>query len=1066
MHISNERQTFVNFTPLASSSITGVGDQSIQALGRGTVILKCKIGKEIFTHRLQDVLYAPKAVNNLLSVGRLDDAGGEFRVAQGKCELRDKSNQVIGIGRNIRRLYLLDAYAEKTTSEQASIAVTGQDSWDSWHRKYGHLSITGLQQLYAKGMVKGLTIDDPTQSFQQCEPCIQAKQHRQSFPKEAEHRSEQPGELTYSDVWGPARVASIGGSKYYISFTDDHSRRCTPLFMKNKHEAFDKIKEYITHVERKFGNAPKYLRVDNGKELISQKVKDWLKSKGIELQNSAPYSPEQMGVAERFNRTLIELVRAMLIGRNLPSFLWAEAVAHAVYLRNRAPTKALDGKTPHEVWTGEKPDVSHLREFGSDVWVLKEGVKLSKLEPKSKKVTFVGFEDGPKAIRFFDAVKRKIGVSRNFIFAEKEPEEAEWVSSSRGCIEKECEQQPSEQQPSETQREEAGEADKEPTREEVLIPSFLPALEKITPRRSARAATNHNYRHLNNPNSRAKPAPRTFGNPAPALEPIDDEQQVNYAQTSVSFITQEIEPRDVPRTLAEAKASPEWPEWEKAIKAEMDILGEMGTWKLGDLPKGREAVGCKWVFDIKHDHEGKISRYKARLVAQGYSQIPGMDYFETFAPVVRHDSLRAMLAIAAIRNLEIRQLDIKGAYLNGDLQEEIYMRQPEGFDDGSGRVCRLYKTLYGLKQSGREWNRKLNKRLTELGFSRNEVDHCVYVRERNGETTVITVWVDDLLVFTKTVEEGNELARDLKDEFEVNDIGEPKMIIGVKINRDRENRSLTISQKNYIRTVLERFGLAQANPVAMPLDPNIILQKPQEDETLKTEDKLAEGYATVVGAIGYAAMLTRPDIQEAYQILSKFTADPGAVHWASAKRVLRYLNGTRDLGITYTATEDPDVISITPVGYCDADFAGDVDDRKSVSGHTYLLGGGAISWNSKKQTTTALSSTEAEYTAISHATRQAIWLRNLLEGLGYPQEEPTVLYSDNQSAITLTRDAQFHARSKHFDVQNHFVREKVENGIVDIIYVPTDDNIADVFTKALPKPKHQKFRENLGMLTV
>jgi transposase InsO family protein len=209
-------------------------------------------------------------------------------------------------------------------------------------------------------MVKGLTIDDPTQPFQQCEPCIQAKQHRQSFPKEAEHRSEQPGELTYSDVWGPARVASIGGSKYYISFTDDHSRRCTPLFMKNKHEAFDKIKEYITHVERKFGTAPKYLRVDNGKELISQKVKDWLKSKGIELQNSAPYSPEQMGVAERFNRTLIELVRAMLISQNLPSFLWAEAVAHAAYIRNRAPTKALDGKTPHEAWTGEKPNVSHL----------------------------------------------------------------------------------------------------------------------------------------------------------------------------------------------------------------------------------------------------------------------------------------------------------------------------------------------------------------------------------------------------------------------------------------------------------------------------------------------------------------------------------------------------------------------------------------------------------------------------------------------------------------------------------------------------------------------------------
>jgi hypothetical protein len=356
----------------------------------------------------------------------------------------------------------------------------------------------------------------------------------------------------------------------------------------------------------------------------------------------------------------------MLIGRNLPSFLWAEA-AHAAYLRNRAPTKALDGKMPHEAWTGEKPDVSHLREFGSDVWVLKEGIKLSKLEPKSKKVSFVGLEDGPKAIRFFDAAKHKIGVSRNFIFAEKEPEELEWVGSSRGCIEGGCEQQPSE-----TQREEAGEADKEHIREEVSAPSFLPALDKITPRRSARAAIYHNYCHLHNPNSRAKPAPRTFGNPAPALEQIEDGQQANYAQTNNSFITQEIEPRNIPQMLTEAKASPEWPEWEKAIKAEMEVLGEMGTWKLEDLPKGRETVGCKWVFDVKHDHEGKISRYKARLVAQGYSQIPGMDYFKTFASVVRHNSLWAMLAIAAIEDLEIRQLDNKGAYLNEDLQEDIF----------------------------------------------------------------------------------------------------------------------------------------------------------------------------------------------------------------------------------------------------------------------------------------------------------------------------------------------------------------------------------------------------------
>jgi hypothetical protein len=486
----------------------------------------------------------------------------------------------------------------------------------------------------------------------------------------------------------------------------------------------------------------------------------------------------------------------------------------------------------------------------------------------------------------------------------------------------------------------------------------------------------------------------------------------------------------------------------------------MGTWKLEDLPEGRSTIGCRWVFMRKYDEKGNIARHKARLVAQGFSQIPGMDFNETFAPVVRHDSLRAVLAIGAIKDLEIQQLDVKGAYLNGDLQEEIYMRQPEGFDDGSGRVCRLYKTLYGLKQSGREWNRKLNTILTEFGFERSRADYCVYTRHQNGGTAIITVWVDDLLVLMKDKREMDELKERLKSKLEINDLGEPKLIIGLEIDRDRERRTIKISQKNYIEKILHQYGLRDANPVATPLDPSVVLTK--HNGQGDTTDEISGGYAAAVGSLMYAAIGTRPDIAYAVQTLSKYTADPGKGHWTALKRVFRYLTGSRDCSLIYgpLPSEDSPVVF---TAYSDADHAADPDDRKSISGYAILLGGAAIAWNSKKQNTVALSSTEAEYTAIAHATRQIIWLRYLFEDLGYPQEEPTLLFADNDSAIALTGNPQFHARSKHFDVQNHFVREKLEDETIDVIYCPTGEMVADIFTKGLPRQKHEKFAEELGM---
>lgn len=254
-------------------------------------------------------------------------------------------------------------------------------------------------------------------------------------------------------------------------------------------------------------------------------------------------------------------------------------------------------------------------------------------------------------------------------------------------------------------------------------------------------------------------------------------------------------------------------------------MNKQGTWTLVDKPKDRKPVGSKWVFDIKKDRQGKIERYKARLVAKGYSQVPGMDYFDTYSPVVRLESLRALLAIAATEDLEIRQLDVKGAYLHGELKEEVYMVQPPGFEDETDRVCHLNKTLYGLKQSGREWNRKLHEILTHLEFKRVEMDHGVYIRRVKDQFIIITIWVDDLLFFSNStlLMDATQLA--LQKEVELKITGELEKIIGIEIYRDRKAKTIQISQEKYIDGILKRFGYEDMSPVSTPMDPNVILEK-------------------------------------------------------------------------------------------------------------------------------------------------------------------------------------------------------------------------------------------------
>src|SRR6266436_6182710 len=536
--------------------------------------------------------------------------------------------------------------------------------------------------------------------------------------------------------------------------------------------------------------------------------------------------------------------------------------------------------------------------------------------------------------------------------------------------------------------------------------------------------------------------------PASTKLAIDMEVQ----QAMNTMVNGNDSPFDFPQSLKEAKELPEWPEWEKAIQSKLNMLCEKGTWKMAELPEGRKAIGNQWVFTKKFDNQGKLSRYKARLVAQGFSQIPGQDFEATFSPVMRMDSLQTLLAIAAVQDLEIGQMDIKGAYLNGDLKEEIYMRQPEGFNDQSGRACHLIHTLYGLKQSGREWNSRFDTFLTKnLKYRRLPVDHCIYIRNRNNGYDIIAIWVDDLLMVSTSPETMTKMKVEIEGEFEVTDQGEPKLLLGIEISRNRQTHTITISQGQYIHKCLQRFNMANSGVNSVPIQPGIKFNPTTEDN--KFSDPSI--YRAAIGSLLYAAIATRPDISYMVMQLAQFSANPSTIHWNAVKYLFKYLQGTKNLGITYDAVGGKAKIHAT--GFSDADWASNPFDRKSISGTTFLLAGGAIIWSSRKQSVVAQSSMEAEYIAANSATHDTVWLRELLTQLGFPQKNPADLFVDNQSAIRLANNPEFHQRSKHMDIKYHYICDIIMRGDLLVHWCHTTEQTANILTKGLDSIKFRLF---------
>jgi hypothetical protein len=690
-----------------------------------------------------------------------------------------------------------------------------------------------------------------------------------------------------------------------------------------------------------------------------------------------------------------------------------------VYLRNRWPTKALSDKTPYEALKGTRPNVSHLRRIGSAAYdhVPKEFRR--KLDSKVKKMVLIGYGTSTKGYRLYDPEKDQVVFSRNVCFDEnktgyidggdKQEDDAEFndgieISLDDGQNDADGPQPPG-------QEDEPGEESDDEQFED---------------------ATNQQ---------------------PPQQRPVRDRRAPDRFGDWVVRATEE----DDPITVEEALASLHSSKWKEAMMDEMNSLKENDVWYLTDLPKGRKLIKTKWVFKLKRDAQGKPVRYKARLVAKGFTQKKGLDYDETFSPVVRFETVRTLLALAPQLNLKVHQLDVKTAFLNGDVEEEVYIQQPEAFvkKGAETKVCRLKKSLYGLKQSPRKWNSTLSEYLKKMNFVQSINDPCLYVKK--GKVPIyIVVYVDDMLVASADEQLLKKTKMTIANRFKIEDMGQIKHFLGVEIEHKAEEKKVWLGQKTMIQDLLERTKMNDCKPATTPTASGQKLEKAQDQE----EEVQPTEYRSIVGTLMYLATRTRPDIAFATGAVARYCSKPNASHWVALKRILRYLKGTMMSGIQYSSSGKAKLI-----GYSDSDWAGSQDDRRSTSGYVFVLGGGPISWKSQKQRVVALSTAEAEYIALSAAAQEAVWLRRLLSDFGCDEQGPTLINEDNQPSMAMAKNPEHHGRAKHIAIRYHFIREKVEEGEVNLKYCPTEKMLADVFTKGLPEERFNKLNQGCGVVS-
>ncbi|GJT37724.1 putative RNA-directed DNA polymerase [Tanacetum coccineum] len=949
---------------------------------------------------LYDVLVVPDYCVSLMSVHKVArDSGLIIAFNENKCfvlpqDLREM--KILGTGNQIDGLYYFnngDVQGINNDFEKLNCNLSNY----IWHSRLGHPSDQVLKVLEHE-----LVFDNC--DLGHYEICQRSKQTREPFPL-SEHKSSVLVELVHLDLWGPYRIASKEGFRYFLTIVDDYTRSVWVYMLKGKDEVFDCVLAFYNLIKNQFGKIVKTFRSDNGTEFVNKMFSKFCVDNGIIHQTTCAYTPQQNGIVERKHRHLLNVARSLLFQGGLPLYLWSECIMTAAYLINRLPSSVLNGKTPFEL-LGSRAEKCVLVGYAS----FKKGYKLYSLERKQ----FIYSRD----MKFFEKV---------FPFKIRQTQDTNLTSQGLDHV----------NFFNEIVHEDLDTSNDEPSK---TVSSQSDGSHPSTPGISTIDPFENELGHSQGSNGFAG----TGEEAATSAE--------NNISSEDAFVASESIPESVPTTssphVRRSERTSVFPRkyndfvidskvkyglenyffeaskdqhWIEAMNNEMDALYRNDTWEIVELPFGRKAIGGKWVYKIKYKSSGDIDRYKARYVAKGYNQKEGIDFDETFSPVVKIVTVRCVINLAVQYDWSIFQLDVNNAFLYGDLDETVYMSLPEGFfNPRDNRVCRLKKSLYGLKQAPRQWNAKLTQTLIEHGFIQSKSDYSLFTKSESGKFMVLLVYVDDIIITGNNVDEIEKFKKYLNSKFMIKDLGKLKYFMGIEVIDT--DRGLCLSQRKYCLDLLSDFGLLACKPSATPLEQNLTITN-EPSSTYPVLDNVTE-YQKLIGKLIYLTH-TRPDISYSVHCLSQFMHKPLKSHLKIALKVLRYLKNNPGIGVHIVKKPKGSLEA-----FVDADWAKCVVTRKSVTGFCIKLNGSLVSWKSKKQNTLSKSSAEAEYRAMASVTSEIVWILKILKDLNWDHFMPVNMFCDSQAAIKIAANPVFHERTKHLEIDLHFVREKILSGVL------------------------------------
>ncbi|KAK2402146.1 putative mitochondrial protein [Trifolium repens] len=1020
-HMTGNRNILTDFDNCLNTKIKLANSKSIDAKGIGNVVIQRKNGRKSV---IEKVLYVPGMQCNLMSVGQLLDKGFKVVLEDGTMKLFDsKQNLILKSIQSKNRTFKTQL---KAVEHECLAASTGEHSQNKdselWHKRNGHLNFKSLSLLNSKNMVLGLpSVITPVET---CTTCLLGKQPRDSFKNHLPMRSNEVLNVVHSDICGPIDVLSTSGNKYFLTFVDEFSRMTWLYHIKVKSEAFDVFKKFKALVEKQSGKSIKVLRTDGGGEYTSTEFENYCKEKGIIHEVTAPYTPQHNGLAERRNRSILNMARSMVKQKQLPKRFWGEAVSTAVYILNRSPTKRLVDKVPEEVWSKVKPSVSHLKVFGSLCYKHIPDVKRKKLDDKSEAMILVGYHR-TGAYRLYNPITDKVEISRDVKVIENDNWDWKQKSASKKAYEVDLDDDSAQ--------------NNEPA-------TFVNENHGIGLDEDMHTSSDDDDRTLPTRPQRNIQMPRRLADCEIAPDNVvnNEGEIVHYAMLA------DTEPLDV-------KAALKSNVWKEAMNEELRSIEKNKTWDLCNLPSDKKAIDVKWVYKAKQNPEGKIIKYKARLVVKGFLQRQGLDYDEVFSPVARHETIRLVIALACSRRWPLFHLNVKSAFLNGPLEEDVYVKQPPGFElkGKEDKVLKLHKALYGLKQAPRAWNKRIDNFLVMQGFRKCSVEYGVYVKKSDDKhMLIICLYVDDLLVTGSSLVEIKNFKSQMQSEFEMTDLGKLTYFLGMELLET--SGGIVLHQAKYAKEILRKFEMVDYNSSVTPADTKV---KIEDDDTSEAVDSTM--FRQLVGSLRYLCQ-SRPDISYAVGYISRFMSKPLKSHFLAAKRILRYINGTVHYGVLFPYSSNRETLEL--VGFSDADWCGDKIERKSTSGYLFKFQGAPVSWCSKKQSVIALSSCEAEYVAGSLASCQANWLQSLLSEMGIIEDITVVLNLDNKSAINLAKNPISHGKSKHIETRFHFLRDQVSKGKLKLEFCSSEDQQADIMTKAVKRDQFLKLRREIGVV--